>query len=62
MKTNADLADEAGMSKATYERRSKVGRDIADETAEILNSITDLKACNLPDSSKQLEPPGGVRR
>ena len=55
LKTTADLADEAGMSKRTYKRRAAVGRDIAEATADILNSITDLEACDLPDSPKQLE-------
>ena len=54
-KTTADLATEAGMSKATYKRRSAVGRDIAPATADILNAITDLATCDLPDSPKQLE-------
>ena len=54
-KTAKDLAGEVGMSRATYQRRSKVGRDIAEATADILNSITDLEACDLPDSPKQLE-------
>ena len=54
-KTTADLAAEAGMSERTYQRRSKVGRDIAPATADILNAITDLATCDLPDSPKQLE-------
>ena len=61
-KTTAELANEAGMSTATYKRRSAVGRDIAAETAEILNSITDLKTCDLPDSPKQLKLLSNVRR
>ena len=54
-KTTADLAAEAGMSKRTYARRAAVGRDIAPATADILNAITDLATCDLPDSPKQLE-------
>lgn len=54
-KTTEELAAEAGMSKATYERRAAVGRDIAPATADILNAITDLATCDLPDSPKQLE-------
>ena len=54
-KTTADLATEAGMSERTYQRRSKVGRDIAPATADILNAIVDLATCDLPDSPKQLE-------
>lgn len=54
-KSTAELATEAGMSERTYQRRAKVGHSIASATADILNSITDLEACDLPDSPKQLE-------
>ena len=47
-KTAKDLAGEVGMSRATYQRRSKVGRDIAEATADILNSITDLRRATCP--------------
>ncbi len=54
-KTTADLAEEAGMSRATYARRAQVGRSIAPATAEIISNIDDLETCDLPDSPKQLE-------
>jgi len=52
-KTTKELAAELGVSESTYQKRSKIGRGLTEETKEILSEL-DPKDCDLPNSTRQL--------
>lgn len=58
-KTTDDLAKEAGMSKSSYQKRSKIGRGLTAETKEIVSEI-DPNDCDLPNSTRQLNYLAGI--
>jgi ParB-like chromosome segregation protein Spo0J len=58
-KTTADLAKEAGMSERTYRTRAKIGRDLTEETLDIISEL-DPNDSDLPNSTRQLNYLAGV--
>lgn len=63
-KTTEDLAAEVGMTDRSWRRRTKIGREIGEQTAAVLDhaDVTDEKQRNLLNSTTQLDHLANISR